>query len=198
MKKNKLRRFNNKNRKFRKKLFILVGASASGKTTVENQLIDAGYVDRVVSHTSREIRETETEGVDYYFTDVQSCLNQKNVFEIHITPEWVYAVSQKELFSHKGNSDLIYACINVKPAEDMYNYIKDNNLKIEPVIVFFDIDKDQRIKLLKARGESDNDIALRLSREDTINSFSIEPNFTLTDIFKAYEEILCKGEFNVC
>ena len=197
MTKNKIRYLNNKNRKFRKKLFILVGASASGKTTVENKLIESNFVNRVVSHTSRDIRETEKHGVDYYFETVDTCLNQKNVLEIHITPEWVYAVSQKELFSHKGDSDLIYACINVKPAEDMFNYIKDNNLNIEPVIVFFDINKEQRISLLKKRGENDADIALRLSREDTLSNFSLTPNFILTDVFTAYEDILEKGDFNV-
>jgi len=197
MTKAKQRYLSNKKRIFRKKIYILVGASASGKTTVENKLIENGFVERVVSHTSRAIRETEKEGIDYYFSSVKDCLNQKNVLEIHITPEWVYAVSQKELFSHRGQSDLIYSCINVEPAEDMFNYIKDNNLNIEPVLVFFDIDTNQRIKLLKARGETDDDISLRLSREDTIESFSINPNFILTDIFSAYEDILIEGEFDV-
>jgi len=181
-----------------KKIFIFVGASASGKTTTENMLIDAGYVDRVVSYTSRAIRpDIEAEGVDYYFRSVKECLGQKNVLEIHITPEWVYSVSEEELLSHESNKDLIYSCINIKPAEDMFKYIKDNNLDIEPIIVFFDINTEQRIKLLKGRGESDSDIALRLSREDTIEDFSVNPEFILTDIYKAYDDFLEKGGFNV-
>ena len=177
------------------RIFIFVGASASGKTTTEDMLIDSGYVRRVVSSTSREIRDTEREGIDYYFRSVDDCLSQKNVLTIHITPEWVYSVSEEEVLSHK-DTDLIYSCINVQPAEDMYNYIIDNNLDIEPVIVFFDINKEQRIELLKKRGESDEDIALRLSREDTIEDFSISPKFLLTDIYKAYDDFLEKGGFN--
>jgi len=180
-----------------KKIFIFVGASASGKTTTENMLIDAGYVDRIISYTSRDIRpDIEKDGVDYYFRSVKECLSQKNVLEIHITPEWVYSVSEEELLSHEGDKDLIYSCINVKPAEDMYNYIKNNNLDIEPVIVFFNINIEQRIKLLKARGETDEDINLRLSREDTLDDFSIKPAFILTDLYSAYEDFLEKGGFN--
>lgn len=179
------------------KLFIFVGSSASGKTTTENKLIENGFVRRVVSDTSRAKRENEEHGVDYYFKSTKDCLNQENVLTIHITDDWVYSVSVEELVSKAGNT-LVYSCINVKPAEDMINYIQVHpELNIEPILVFFNIEKNQRIKLLKARGESNEDIALRLSREDTLENFSIQPHFILTDIFSAYEEILLKGGFDV-
>ena len=51
-------------------VFCIVGASGTGKTTIVNHLVDE--YDRVgvlVSHTTREKREGEVHGRDYYFVD---------------------------------------------------------------------------------------------------------------------------------
>lgn len=172
------------------KIFILVGASASGKTTVENKLIENGLVSRVVSSTSRGIRDSEEEGVDYYFKTPSEVTDIENVLEIHITPEWIYSVSKEEILRHSGK-DMVYSCINIQPAEDMINYIKNNDIGVEPVLVFFDINVKQRIELLKARGETEKDISTRLSREDKIDNFSVDPDYIIKDIYTAYKEV-CK------
>ncbi len=52
-------------------LFSISAPSGAGKTTVANRLLER--VDNLklsVSHTTRQIREGETDGVDYYFTGV--------------------------------------------------------------------------------------------------------------------------------
>jgi len=173
------------------KIFIIVGASGSGKTTVENQLIEDGLVVRVISSASRSIRDGEVEGVDYYFKTPEGVKSSKNVLEIHIDDDWIYSVSEAELERHLGK-DMVYSCINIKPAEDMINYIRGNNIELEPVLVFFDINTKQRIELLKKRGETEKDISIRLSREDKAADFTIEPDYTVRDIYTAYKEV-CKS-----
>jgi guanylate kinase len=52
-----------------KNLYVIVGKSASGKDTILNSLIDKGIGNKIISHTSRPIREGEVDGFSYYFMD---------------------------------------------------------------------------------------------------------------------------------
>jgi len=52
-------------------MIVIIGESASGKSTVEKVLAkDFGY-DRLVSYTTRPPRENEVDGVDYHFISEQ-------------------------------------------------------------------------------------------------------------------------------
>ncbi len=53
------------------KIFCLMGKSASGKDTVYKHLITDNRegLKKIVPYTTRPIRENETDGVQYYFTD---------------------------------------------------------------------------------------------------------------------------------
>ncbi len=51
-----------------KKKLILIGTTASGKTTIKNELKDRGYT-LEISYTSREKRDNEIDGVDYHFIE---------------------------------------------------------------------------------------------------------------------------------
>ena len=48
-------------------MLVLIGESGSGKTTIEDKLIKEHGMKRAISHTSREKRPTDIEGVNYYF-----------------------------------------------------------------------------------------------------------------------------------
>lgn len=49
------------------KLFILMGKSASGKSTLESRINEIGLAKKVISSTTRKARSYEEDGVDYYF-----------------------------------------------------------------------------------------------------------------------------------
>ena len=58
-------------------MILLVGASASGKTEVA-KLLHAKYgIRKVITHTTRTIREGEVNGVDYHFVDKTTFLALK-------------------------------------------------------------------------------------------------------------------------
>ncbi len=61
------------------KLFCLMGKSASGKDSIYKALIqdETLHLKTVVSYTTRPVREGETEGVEYHFTNQQELLNLK-------------------------------------------------------------------------------------------------------------------------
>lgn len=51
----------------KRKVFVIAGAAGAGKTTVANYLRDHYKMNKVVTHTTREPRENEQDGVDYHF-----------------------------------------------------------------------------------------------------------------------------------
>ena len=54
-------------------IFCLMGKSACGKDTLYNRLINDSTLglSRIVSYTTRPVREGEKQGVEYFFTDIE-------------------------------------------------------------------------------------------------------------------------------
>ena len=52
-------------------MIVLVGESASGKSSIEKFLVDNYEYNKVVSYTTRQPREGEVDGVDYHFISVE-------------------------------------------------------------------------------------------------------------------------------
>lgn len=50
-------------------IIVLLGASGSGKSTIENELATHHGYKKIISYTTRTRRDGETDGKDYYFTD---------------------------------------------------------------------------------------------------------------------------------
>lgn len=61
-------------------VFIICGAAGSGKTTVAHYLCDHFNMHKVVTHTTRTPRPTETDGVDYYFETPES-MDRRHLLE---------------------------------------------------------------------------------------------------------------------
>src|SRR5436190_18391372 len=57
----------NKSQTEKNTLIIIAGGSGTGKTTIENLLVRDPNIVKLVSTTTRLMREGETEGKDYYF-----------------------------------------------------------------------------------------------------------------------------------
>lgn len=56
------------------KIFCIMGKSATGKDTIYKRLLQNSELGlkRIVSYTTRPIREGEREGIEYHFTDVEN------------------------------------------------------------------------------------------------------------------------------
>ena len=50
-------------------IIVLLGASGSGKSTLEHELATHHGFKKIISHTTRQPRDGEENGKDYYFTD---------------------------------------------------------------------------------------------------------------------------------
>ena len=79
-------------------MIILIGPSASGKSTIEKELVKKGY-SNIVSYTSRPIRMGEINHKDYhYITDDEFYNKQKNGFFVEHTlyNGWHYGIATED------------------------------------------------------------------------------------------------------
>lgn len=56
-------------------IYIITGPSGVGKNTIINELANKIDINFIVSHTTREIRENEIDGVDYHFVSLEKFQN---------------------------------------------------------------------------------------------------------------------------
>ena len=56
-------------------IICLLGASGSGKSTIENELATHHGYDKIVSYTTRQPRDGEINGKDYYFTNNETFIS---------------------------------------------------------------------------------------------------------------------------
>ncbi len=82
---------------FMGKIYVIIGPKASGKTTLANELVKKidGAV-RVVTHTTRDPRNGEKNGVDYYFVTKEE-FEKTNFVEYVKRDSGFYGTSIKEV-----------------------------------------------------------------------------------------------------
>lgn len=86
-------------------MIILVGKSCSGKNTIQEELIKDGKYKRVVTYTTRSMREGEIDGVTYHFISSYEFLKKQfegffvetTYYDVASGERWFYGTS-KECF----------------------------------------------------------------------------------------------------
>lgn len=85
-------------------MIVLVGESASGKSSIEKFLVDNYGYNKIVSYTTRSPRPNETNGIDYNFISVDDFneLKKQGFFaETATYNEWNYGVAKKDCTDDK-------------------------------------------------------------------------------------------------
>lgn len=80
-------------------MVILVGESASGKSSIEKELKDRYGYKKIVSYTTRDIRKGEIDGVDYHYITEErfdKLDNQGFFAEKTIYNGWHYATAKED------------------------------------------------------------------------------------------------------
>lgn len=137
-------------------ILVLVGESASGKTTIEKALYMKNNMKKVVSYTTRPPRKGEVDGVDYHFISQDKFLEMKenNEFiEIGAYRGWWYG-SKKEQYTNNTVAVLTphgLRCLKKEMDDIVSFYIKVPR-------------RDRLIKILE-RGD-DVDEAIRRNQND--------------------------------
>ena len=85
-------------------MIVLVGESASGKSSIEKYLVDNCGYNKIVSYTTRQPREGEVDGVDYHFITRSQFrrLKEQDFFaETAVYNDWYYGVAKKDCTDDK-------------------------------------------------------------------------------------------------
>lgn len=139
-----------------KKIIILNGPSGSGKTTIGNELKKLG-IPELVSHTTRPMREGEIDGVSYYFVSPE-IFNKIEKVEYSSYSNNHYCLSKEEVDSQLRDHNVVFAITDI----DGYNQVKDKYGDMVTSI-YIKVTYDEMIRRMKSRGDSNENIAKRIS-----------------------------------
>ena len=145
-------------------IIVLVGKTASGKTTVANELCKNHGYKRIITYTTRPMRENEVQDVDYhFFSDEQFNKmvenNEFTEYKRYNTAHGVWSYGSV-VTSEQESSDDCYVIILTPQG------LRDLSKKISRYIAFYlDVSLESQLERLKKRGDEEQQIIKRLKND---------------------------------
>jgi guanylate kinase len=163
-------------------IIVLVGKTASGKTTVANELCKHGYK-RIITYTTRPMRENEVQDVDYHFISDEQFNkmvenNEFTEYKRYNTAHGVWSYGSV-VTSEQELSDDCYVIILTPQG------LRDLSKKISRYIAFYlNVGLKSQLERLKKRGDEEQQIIKRLINDakDFENVLDIVDYSFCTDI----------------
>lgn len=126
-------------------MILLVGPSACGKTEIALTLAKKYGIKKAITHTSREMRAGEKDGVDYYFVtddEFEKLVKESTFVETTKYNNHYYGCSKTEIDDHK--------CVVIDP-----NGLRSFNALNDPHIIsfFLNTKEERRIQRMQDRGD---------------------------------------------
>lgn len=140
-------------------IVILIGKSASGKSTIEKELNKHFGFERCVSCTTRPPRKGEVDGIDYYFLTDENFEEMKKdgmFLESAKYREWNYGVTVDEVVGKEK-------AVLIVESHGLAQILADK--RIDPFVVY--VDTEDRIRYIRQlyRGDDIIEVALRSERD---------------------------------
>lgn len=127
-------------------MIVLIGESASGKSSIEKFLVNNYGYKKVVSYTTRQPRDLEIDGIDYHFINKQQFneLKKQDFFaETSTYNNWDYGIAKKDCVNNK---------IAILTPHGLRQVKKNNDIKT----LSFYIKVPRRDRLIKILQRGDN------------------------------------------
>lgn len=148
-----------------KKIVIFLGPSGSGKTILSKKLLDLGYKE-IVGSTTREPRQGEINGKDYYFLTSEEFKNTSMIEFTEYAGNY-YGTSIKEIEDKFQQSDKLFAVLNKDGVESFKKFYGDI---VTTVYIYASLEKLE--KHMIARNDNPDKINIRL--QNVINDKELE------------------------
>jgi len=174
-------------------IIIFSGPSGVGKSTIINELIKHKNLYFSISHTTREKRHNEIDGVDYFFVtnnEFNNLINSKYFIEYEKYGTDFYGTGKDQLI----NNDLITVLdVEVNGATKL---LEDNS---DFIGIFIDIENSELIKRLENRGHDQEFITKRMNlankQRNKINKFDyVIKNVDINTTVKKILDLIYKLE----
>ena len=151
------------------KLFVLVGKSASGKSTILNDVLSKLDIPVLLSNTTRPPRDNEIDGVDYNFVDMHTFdtdYKNENILEYDVfrldslKQTWVYYTKKSDLLLPQTSQ------IKVVSPTGLAQLMSNKELKDNIVSIFIDCPDKLRQKRYLSRSISPDSMSDRFERDE--------------------------------
>lgn len=143
------------------KVYVLTGAAGSGKTTVQQYLMDHYQMAKVITHTTRAPRANEQDTVDYYFETPTSFENNHYLESVDYSGKRYGSSMEGLKRAWQKNSN---ACIVLDTAGAI-TYA--NELKSQAVIIYLQVrDTKTLVHRMQTRGDQADVIEQRLHSDE--------------------------------
>ena len=152
------------------RIIIIAGPSGVGKTTVSKYLTEKYNIPRVVTHTTRPMREGEVPGKSYYFETDES-FKKLHFFEHVKYGEYQYGSSKEALDKALTKNDLVSLIIETDGVKSYLEKLGQQVYFIYLTVSDFSVLK----KRLLGRGDKVSEIDKRL------NSYEFKRDLHLSD-----------------
>ncbi len=174
-------------------IIIFSGPSGVGKSTIINELINHKELYFSISHTTREKRHNEENGVDYFFineVEFNNLISQNFFIEYERYGTDFYGTGKDQL-----NSRDVITVLDVE-VNGATKLLQENDTFIG---IFIDIDNDELIERLKERGHDKEFINKRMDlanlQRSKISEFDyVVKNVDINTTVKEILDIICNLE----
>ena len=151
------------------KLFLILGKSASGKTTILNDVLSKLEIPLLLSNTTRPKRDNEIDGIDYNFVTMSDFdtdyknedILEYDVFRIDsIRQSWVYYTKKSDLSLDTTSQ------IKIVSPTGLAQLMSNKELKDNIVSIFIDCPDRLRKKRYLTRCTSPDNMNDRFARDE--------------------------------
>ena len=175
------------------KMIILSSPSGAGKTTLAKKISKEKKFKISISHTTREPRPNEIDGVDYYFISqekFQQLIKKKAFLEYANVFKNLYGSTKEQVFKNLDEGHNVLFDIDWQGAQQIKNQTLNYKL-----ISFFILPPSREVlnQRLISRGESNEDvIKMRMQQFDKDVLHWVDYDFVVIneDLDLCYNEIL--------
>lgn len=141
----------------RKTIYCLIGPSGSGKTFIGAAMKKKGF-EEIVSHTTRNKRIGEEDGLDYHFVSQKDFFQTKMIEKNFYSGEW-YGTSYEEVENGFASHDTLYQVTTFSGFEALKHTFPDARV----VSVYIFASQETREKRMSIRGDSLSNIQKRIA-----------------------------------
>ena len=162
-----------------KLLFTLSGSSGSGKTTLLDILSRDLTIDISVSHTTRERREYEIDGIHYHFVSkdkFNNLINNDKLIEYENVHGDLYGTTKEGIECYLSEKKPLFLELDVKGALNLKKMYPENTVSIFLSAPNF---KELENRLIHRSSESKEEIDKRLSRFSEEENLKKEFDYTV-------------------
>lgn len=186
------------------KIFIVIGKSATGKDTIYKRLLEHKELSlqTVVMYTTRPIRVSENDGVEYYFVDearLNELMRENKVIE-HRSYNTVHGVWHY-FTVNDGQIDLDHNNYIMHGTLYSYGQIRDYFGRDKVIPLYIEVEDSDRLirAILRERKQKEPNYAEVCRRyladnedfsEDNINNYGISKRYINNDIEVCIREII--------